>query len=178
MEMTTITNLVLFGLLFLGTFIGFMKGFLEQALELAGAIASFVIAILMAAPVARLAEDRFGWEYSVALVIGFIVIVIAGLVATHLIALAIGRVVKMTILRMVDRFTGAALGLITAMVAASLLITVTLELPLSDRFRKDVATAEMSLFLRPIAAQIYNWIAARASDSIHFEEVFERGNKV
>jgi uncharacterized membrane protein required for colicin V production len=178
MDTVGIVNLTLFGVLFIGTFVGFAKGFLEQAVELVGAVGAFVLAILLAGGVARFAERHFDIAYSAALVISFILLVVAGLVATHFAALAIGRVVKMTILRMVDRFTGAVLGLITAMLVASLMITVTLEMPLSRSLRNDVAGASMSLFLRPMAGQMFNWVIDRTSGSIHFEDIFKRSNTV
>ena len=133
---------------------------------------------MMAAPVARLLESRFDAPYSVWLVVGFLLLVVLGLVLTHLLAVAVGRVVRMTILRMVDRFTGAVLGLIMGMIISSLLITLALELPLPDRFRRDVAKSSMSLFLRPIAGQVFNWVVARTPKSIHFEDIFKHNNSV
>lgn len=178
METSAIVNVTLFLILFLGAFTGFAKGFLEQAIELFGSIGSFVVAIIMAGSAARFMSRHFEVGYSVALVVGFILLVIAGLVATHFLAMAIGRVIKMTILRMVDRFTGAVLGLITAMLVGSLLISLTLELPVSARFQRDVAKSSMVLFLRPIAGQVFNWVVARTSKHIRFEDIFKRGNTV
>ncbi len=74
--------------------------------------------------------------------------------------------------------TGAALGLIMAMLVSSLIITLTLELPLSRTFRNKVARASMSLFLRPVAGQVFNWVIDRTSRSHRFEDIFKRSNTV
>ncbi|MCZ6766520.1 MAG: CvpA family protein, partial [bacterium] len=108
----------------------------------------------------------------------FGVLLTIGLVVTHVLAVAVGRVIKMTILRLVDRFTGAILGLIMGMFVASLLITVTLELPFPRKFREQVAESSMSLFLRPVAGQVYNWVVSRASDRWDFDKIFKRGTTV
>lgn len=178
MDSVAIVNLVLFGILFLSTFIGFAKGFLEQAIELVGAIGSFILAIMMAGSLARFLESRFDAPYSVFLVIAFVILLVAGLGLTHVLAMAVGRVIKMTILKLVDRFTGAVLGLIMGMIIGSLLITATLELPFPDSFRREVAKSSMALFLRPIAGQVYNWVTDRTSAGRSFEDIFKEGNKV
>jgi len=177
-EYNSIVNLVLFGVLFIFTFVGFAKGFLEQSIELVGAIVSFIVAIMMSGAVARYLEVKWDAPYSVWLVVGFGVLLAIGLVLTHLLAVAVGRVVKMTILRLVDRFTGAMLGLIMGMFVASLLITVILELPFPRKFREEVAESSMSLFLRPVAGQVYNWVVSRASDRWDFDEIFKRATTV
>ena len=178
MATDSIINLVLFGVLFFTTVIGFAKGFIEQAIELIGTIASFVLAVMLAGAVANFLQVRFDASYSVWLVVGFIALLIAGLSVTRLIAVGFGKAIKMTILKTIDRLTGAGLGLVMGMLIASLLITLTLEVPLSRSFRKDVATSSMGLFLRPIAGQVFNWIVVRTFKSNHFEDFFKRSNTV
>jgi uncharacterized membrane protein required for colicin V production len=178
MDMVAVTNMVLIGILFLGAAIGFAKGFLEQAIELIGVIGSFVLAILLGGVVARMLEARFDVAYSPALVVASIVLFFAGLMLTHLLAKAIWRVVKMTLLGWVDRLSGAVLGLIMAMIISSLLITVALELPLSKGLQKDVQKASVSLFLRPIAGQVFNWIVAHGPKARHFEEIFKKSETI
>jgi membrane protein required for colicin V production len=178
MENSAVISVVLFGILFLSAFVGFAKGFLQQAIELAGIVASFIVAIMLAGSLASFLESRLNASYSLALVMSFVALVLLGSIASHWIAVAVGRVVKMTILRMIDRFTGAVLGLIMGMIVASLLITITLELPLASQFRRDVAKSSMALFLRPIAGQLYNWIVAHGSKARQFEDFFKHGKTV
>jgi uncharacterized membrane protein required for colicin V production len=95
-----------------------------------------------------------------------------------LLAVSVAKIVKMTMLRVLDRVTGALLGLIMGMIVASLLIAVTLELPFPPQFRKDIASSSMVLFLRPMAGQVFNWVAAHGAKGKHFEEFFRHGNTV
>ncbi|MEJ2720260.1 MAG: CvpA family protein [bacterium] len=178
MDTAAITNMVLIGILMIGAAVGFAKGFLEQAIELLGVVAAFIIAILFGGMVARVLADRLGVSYSPALVVASIVLFFAGLMLTHFLAKLVGRAVKMTLLGWVDRFSGAMLGLLMAMIIASLLITFSLELPLPRKTQREIQGATVSLFLRPVAGQIYNWIVAHGSAPSRFEEIFKRSETI
>lgn len=178
MDVVLLTDIVLVGLLLIGTVVGFAKGFLEQALEFLGVIVSFVVAVLLGGVLAGYAEARFSVPYSPALAVISIVLFFAGLVVTHLIARAIGKFVKMTLLGWVDRFAGAALGLVVAMIVASLLVTLTLELPFSRSFQRDVQRSKVSLFVRPIAGQIFNFLVAHGPRAVHFEDIFKESDRI
>jgi uncharacterized membrane protein required for colicin V production len=178
MDVVLLTDIVLVALLFIGTVVGFAKGFLEQALEFFGVVVSFIVAVLLGGVLAAYVEARFSLPYSPALVVISIVLFFAGLVVTHLIARAIGKVVKMTLLGWVDRFAGAALGLLVAMIIASLLITLTLELPFSRSFQRDVQRSTVSVFVRPVAGQIFNFLVAHGPRAVHFEEIFKEADRI
>jgi uncharacterized membrane protein required for colicin V production len=178
MDAVAITNIALVVILFVGTAIGFAKGFLEQAIEFLGVIGALVLAILLGGLLANFLETKFSIPYSPALVIASITLFFSGLVLTHFVAKGLGKVVKMTLLGWVDRFAGAALGLILAMIISSLLITVTLELPLPRDIQQDVRKASVSLFLRPIAGQVFNFIVAHGPRAVHFEEIFKKSDSI
>lgn len=178
MDLVLVTNIALVGILLIGCVAGFAKGFLEQALEFIGVIVSFVVAVLLGGVLARLAVDRFDFAYSPTLAVASIVLFFAGLMVTHLIARAIGRVVKMTLLGWVDRLAGALLGLLIAMILASLLITLTLELPFPRSFQRDVQRSSVSLFLRPIAGQVFNFLVAHGPRAVQFEDIFKGRDKI
>jgi len=178
MDLVLVTNVVLVGILLIGGAIGFAKGFLEQALEFFGVVVSFVVAVLLGGVLANFAVSQFSLPYSPTLVVVSIVLFFAGLVITNLLSKAIGRVVKMTLLGWVDRLAGAILGLVIAMILSSLLITLTLELPFPRALQKDVQRSSVSLFLRPIAGDIFNFLVAHGPRAIHFEEIFKEGDKI
>jgi len=178
MDVVLITDVVLVGLLFVGTIVGFAKGFLEQALEFLGVIVSFVLAVLLGGVLADYAVKRFTLPYSPTLVVTSIVLFFAGLVVTHLVSRAISRVVKMTLLGWVDRLAGAVLGFLIAMIVSSLLITLTLQLPFSRSFQRDVQRSSISLFVRPLAGQIFNFLVAHGPRAVHFEEIFKKADRI
>jgi uncharacterized membrane protein required for colicin V production len=178
MDMVLMTNIVLVGILLIGTAIGFAKGFLEQAVGFFGVVVAFVVAVLLGGVFANFVVHRFSLPYSPSLVVISIVLFFAGLVITHLAAKAIGRVVKMTLLGWVDRLAGAVLGLVIAMILSSLLITLTLELPFSKSFQKDVQRASVSAFLRPVAGQIFDFLVAHGPRGVHFGEIFKESETI
>ena len=141
MEVEALANIVLLGILIVSTIVGFVKGFLRQAIELAGAIAAFILAILLSGAVAEWLEQQFQFPYSVALVVGFIALVLLGLFGSRFIATVVSKIVKMTVLNFVDRLAGGVLGLIFGMIICSLLITAALELPFDYDFRREVASS-------------------------------------
>jgi uncharacterized membrane protein required for colicin V production len=167
-------NAIVIAILVIGVFIGFAKGFLGQVLELLGIVASFILASLLGGAVATFLEERFDIPYSPALVVSFAALVILGLIASHFLANAIQKAIRLTILEWVDRFAGAGLGLVMGLVVASLIITLTLELPVPKDLRKGVERSSMGMFVRPVAGQIFNWIVAHGPKAIHYEEIFKR----
>ena len=177
MNMEIVTNVVLIGILFMGTAIGFAKGFLEQAVEFIGVVVALVLAIMLGAWVARFLDLKTALPYSTSLVVASIVLFFGGLLVTHFLARAISRVVKMTLLGWVDRLAGAALGLVVAMILSSLLVSVVLVLPFPKTIQKDVRSASLSLYVRPIAGQLFNFLVARGSGA-RFEEIFKEKETV
>lgn len=178
MDLVLTTNIVLFGILFMGAAIGFAKGFLEQAVEFLGVIGALILAILFGGWVARLIDARTRLPYSTTLVVVSIVLFFAGLLLAHLLARTLGRVVKMTLLGWLDRLAGAALGLVVAMILSSLLINLALELPFPKSVQQDVRRASVSLYLKPIAGQIYNFVVAHGPGAVRFEEIFKKGETI
>ncbi len=176
MDNSLIINVVLTFFLVIGTVVGYRKGLMRQVLELAGIIVSFILSLLLAGTLASFLSDRTPIPYSPALVISFIAIFIAGCIGFHYVAMMIQKIIHMTILGWVDRFGGAALGLVTAMVISSLLIAITLELPISRRLRNDFDRSSVSNFLKPVAPRIFNLIFAHGNQRINYH-VFFKENK-
>jgi membrane protein required for colicin V production len=175
--MEVVTNIVLVGVLFMGTAIGFAKGFLEQAIEFIGVVAALVLAIMLGGWVAKFLDARTSLPYSTALVVSSIVLFFAGLLVTHFVARAISRVVKMTLLGWVDRIAGAALGLVIAIILSSLLVTLVLAFPFPKSVQKDVQRSSVSLFVKPVAGQLFNFLVARVSGA-RFEEIFKESETI
>jgi membrane protein required for colicin V production len=171
-----IINALLLIILVVGTVVGYRRGLLRQILELAGLVVSFILALLFASFLAGYVEDRTPLPYSPALVISFVAIFIAGIVGFHFLALAVQKLIRMTLLGWVDRVTGAVLGLITAMLVGSLLISLTLELPVSTQIRNDFDRSSVSNFLRPVAPRIFNFITSYGGERIHYESIFKKSD--
>jgi hypothetical protein len=83
----------------------------------------------------------------------------------------------MTFLGWFDRMCGAALGLVVGIVLASLLVSVTLELPIPLRTRGDIQSSEVCQFVQPIAPAVFNFIFAR-TEGLNFDDIFRRGGHI
>jgi membrane protein required for colicin V production len=178
MDSAGIITVVLAVILVVGTVVGFQKGLIRQVLELAGIIASFILALLLAGVLSDFLERHTPIPYSPALVISFVVIFIGGTIGFRYLALIVQKVIRMSLLGWVDRFTGAALGLITAMIISSLLISLTLQLPVSRDVRRGLYTSSLSSFLKPVAPRIFNFIIAHGSKRIEYDSIFKESDAI
>ncbi len=178
MNSAGIVTAILAVIMVVGTIVGYQKGLVRQVLELAGIIASFILALLLAGALAVFLEERTSVPYSPALVIAFIVIFFGGTIGFHFLALMIQKIIRMSLLSWVDRFSGAALGLLTAMVLSSLLISLVLELPVSRDIRRGINTSSLSNFLKPVAPRIFNLIIAHGPKQIHYDSILKENKTI
>lgn len=178
MDVAYTTNAILIGILAVGTISGLVKGLLRQVIELVGLIGSFFFAIFFSGWMASILQKHLGLPYSPALVVGFITLFIGGMVAAHFAAVSIQKVVSMTFLGWVDRFCGASVGLIVALIVSSLLVSAVLEFPISASARRSVENAEVSLFVRPIAPWLFNAVFSHGAKGVKYREIFRRGGPI
>lgn len=178
MEAQTIINVCLFSVFAVGLIVGASKGLIRQVIELIGLVGSFFIAVLFAGWLAAVLQTQVSMPYSPSLVVAFVAIFIAGLIGFHFVALGLQKVVRMTFFGWVDRVCGAALGLIAAMLVASLLVTVALELPISKDARESVERSEVSMFVRPMAPWLFNFVFSRGDTGIAYDRIFKRGGVI
>lgn len=173
-----IVNASLVGVLAIGLIAGMVKGLVRQVIELVGVVASFFVAILFSGWLATILLEHVSIPYSASLVVAFLLISIGGMVGFHFIALAVQRIVHMTFLGWVDRFCGAMVGVILAMLIASLIIGAVLELPIAHDLKSDIATAEVSLFVRPMAPWLFDAVFNHGGDGIAFDKIFKGGGPI
>ncbi|MCH7548027.1 MAG: CvpA family protein [Candidatus Krumholzibacteriota bacterium] len=178
MTVVMATNVVLIGILTIGTVTGLRKGLIRQVIELIGVIGSFFIAIFFSGGMAFMLQERLGIPYSPALVVGFIVLLVLGMIVFHFFAILIQKFVNMTFLGWVDRFCGAALGMIVALLVSSLLVSAVLELPVKEATRRSVERAEMSLFVKPIAPWLFDAVFHHGRNGVAYEEIFRNGEPI
>lgn len=178
MEASAIVSAVLLVILAAGAIAGLTKGLIRQVVELVGLIGSFFIAIFFAGWLAALMQEHMSLSYSPSLVIAFLVLFITGLVAFHFLAMSIQKLIRMTFLGWVDRLCGAALGLIIGMLTASLLISVTLELPVSREVRRTIERSSVCMFVRPMAPWLFDFVFSHGERGVNYRSIFKRGGPV
>ncbi|NIM19110.1 MAG: hypothetical protein GTO51_01870 [Candidatus Latescibacteria bacterium] len=174
MDNVWIINAVLIVILVIGTIAGYTKGLVRQVLELAGIIIAFILALLLGGALAALLDKYTPIPYSPALIISFIAIFVAGVIGFHYVAIMVQKFIRMTILGWVDRMSGAALGLVLAMLISSVLISIAFELPIPKKLRHDFERSSVSNFLRPVAPRIFNFLVAHGNKRVQYDAIFKR----
>jgi membrane protein required for colicin V production len=178
MEGYALANVALLSIMAIGTIAGLVKGLVRQAIELAGIVASFLIAGLFAGWLAAVLQKHVSLPYSPSLVVAFLAIFIAGVVAFHFLAITLRKLVHMTFLGWVDRLCGGMLGLIIGMIVSSLLVWVVLELPVSKDVRHSVEDSSVSMFVQPIAPRIFDVVFSHGDRGVDFRSIFKRGGLI
>jgi len=177
-EGTSFVNIVLLAILAIGTIAGLVKGLIRQVVELVGIVGSFFLAVLFAGWLAAVLQDHTPLPYSPSLVVSFVLIFIAGMIAFHFLAISLQKLIRMTFLGWVDRLCGGMLGLVVGLILTSLLISLVLELPVSGNTRNAVESAEVSLFVRPIAPWLFDIVFSHGGSGIDYESIFKRGGPI
>jgi membrane protein required for colicin V production len=178
MDATQIIDIAMMGLVGIAAIVGLVKGLVRQVVELAGIIASFILAMIFAGWLAETLRLHTPLPYSPSMVVAFVVLLVLGIVASHLIALSVQKLVRMTFLGWFDRVCGGALGLVVGLIIASLLVSVAMELPISGQARGYIDDSRVCMFVRPIAPRIFNAVFSWGPDEIDFDSFFKNGGPI
>ncbi|HEX5133077.1 MAG TPA: CvpA family protein [Candidatus Krumholzibacteria bacterium] len=163
---TTVINIVLLGILAIGAITGGIKGFSRQVIELVGLVVSFFVAAVIATWLAEQLSSHMSMPHAPALVIAFLAVFVGGLVAFHFVAISAQRMIHMSLLGWLDRLGGAVVGLLAAVLVASVITTVVFELPISDDFRAGLEQSSVCAFVHPIAGWLFDAVFPRDRGSI------------
>jgi uncharacterized membrane protein required for colicin V production len=161
MDDSTIINIVLVGIVAIGSIAGGIKGFARQVLELVGLVVSFFVAAVVASWLAALLSDHSSVPHAPALVLAFLAVFVAGLIAFHFVAIAAQRLIHTTLFGWVDRACGAMIGLVAGILVASVISSAALELPVSDRVRAGVEQSSVGAFVQPVAGWLFHLVFPR-----------------
>jgi membrane protein required for colicin V production len=158
MSDVAIVNVVLLGMLAIGVITGAIKGFTRQVIELVGLVVSFFVAAVIASWLASQIARFTSIPHTASLIIAFIAVFAVGMVAFHFVAISAQRMLHMTLLGVLDRFAGAVLGLVAAVLVASVITTVLLELPIPDGIRSGLEQSSVCAFVQPIAGWLFDTV--------------------
>jgi uncharacterized membrane protein required for colicin V production len=178
MDQVEIIDVLLMVVLAVATIVGLVKGLVRQVIELAGIVAAFVLAMIFAGWLAETLRLHTPLPYSPSLVVAFALLLIAGIMASHFIAMGVQKVVRMTFLGWFDRLCGAALGLVVGLILASLLVSVALELPVSGKIEGNIRNSEVGTFVRPIAPRIFDALLSHGPSGIAYDSIFKGGGPI
>jgi len=178
MDEVQIIDVVMMVVIVVAAITGLVKGLVRQLVELAGVIASFILAMIFAGWLAEVLRLHTPLPYSPSMVVAFIALLALGIVASHLIALSVQKLVRMTFLGWFDHLCGGALGLVVGLIIASLLVSVALELPISANARGYIDDSRVCIFVRPIAPRIFDAVFSMGPDELDFDSIFKGGGPI
>jgi len=164
MDGAAVASIVTLGVIAIGAITGGIKGFARQIIELIGLVVSFLVAAVLASWVASFFAGHSSIPYAPALVVSFILVFVAGMVAFHFVAIAAQKLIHTSLLGWFDRACGAALGLVAATLIVSILATFALELPLSGELRRALDSSTVVNFVQPIAAWLFDMAIPHGAD--------------
>jgi uncharacterized membrane protein required for colicin V production len=156
MDGATIASIVTLGIIAIGAITGGLKGFARQIIELIGLVVSFLVAAVAGSWLAQMLSNNASVTHAVALVIAFIVIFVAGMVAFHFVAIAAQKLIHTSLLGWLDRACGSALGLVAATLIVSIAATIAYDLPLSGELRRSLDSSTVVNFVQPIAGWLFD----------------------
>lgn len=108
---------------------GYRAGVTRRLAEIVGLVATIIIASRLASSVAPALAERTGLEEEPALWAAWVALVLAGIVATYLLARGVSRVVRLTILGSVDRWGGALCGAAIGTLLVSIVLVAASQVP-------------------------------------------------
>ncbi len=161
MEATTAVNIVLVGILAIGAITGGIKGLVRQLIELVGLVVSFFVAAVVSSWLAASLTRLASIPHAPSLVIGFLTVFVAGMIAFHFVAISAQRLVQGSLFGWIDRTGGAALGFLAAVLVASVLATITLELPLTGSTRASLERSTVFMRVQPVAGWLVDVVFPR-----------------
>lgn len=126
MDVVTIIALILIAAF---AVLGFRDGVVRRLLEVVGALVTIVLTARFAASLTPEIVDLTGWSTGASLVTAWIVLILAGLVLSRLLAVLISRLLRLTILGWLDRLGGAVCGAVVGLFVASLFMTALAHVP-------------------------------------------------
>jgi membrane protein required for colicin V production len=160
----TVASIVALGFIAIGAITGGIKGFARQIIELIGLVVSFLVAAVAGSWVAAFLSSSTSIPHAPALVVAFIVLFVAGLVAFHFVAIAAQKVIHTSVLGWVDRMGGTVLGLVAATLVVSILATISYDLPLSGDLRRSLDESTVINFVQPIAGWLFDLAVPHGPD--------------
>jgi uncharacterized membrane protein required for colicin V production len=164
MDGATIASIVTLGLIAIGAITGGIKGFARQIIELIGLVVSFLVAAVLGSWVAQFLSNNTSIPHAPALVLSFVLVFVAGLVAFHFVAIAAQKLIHTSLLGWLDRVGGAALGLVAATLIVSVLVTIAYDLPLSGEMRRSLDSSTVVNFVQPIAGWLFDMAIPHGPD--------------
>jgi membrane protein required for colicin V production len=147
LEVTTLFDIIVTVIIVLTTLRGLWRGFVRQVVGVAGAVAGYVLAAHYSGLLA--AKYLAGFSPSTRHILGFLIIFIACLIASSIVASLLAKILNIAGLGIFNRIGGALMGGAKGCFAiAAVVLVLVAYLPSSTGFTKESRTIK---YIRPIS---------------------------
>lgn len=162
----TIFDYAVLGLVGISVLLSMLRGFVRETLALAGWVAAFVVAKLYTTQLAPLLPQAIPTE-ALRLLAAFLILFLATLLVSSLLAIALSEVFKQIGLRWLDRWLGAVFGLARGIMIVGVLVLLAglTSLPQDPRWRNAMFSAP----LEAMVGVVLPWLPYDFSRHIRYE---------
>ncbi len=149
----------------LSILLSMMRGFVRETLALSGWVAAFFVAKTYTLQLVPLLPEAIPTE-TLKLLAGFVILFLATLLVTSLLAIALSEVFKKVGLGWLDRWLGAIFGMARGVIIVGVLVLLAglTSLPQDARWRNAMFSAP----LEAMVLSILPWVPQGISRHIHF----------
>jgi membrane protein required for colicin V production len=158
-------------------FMGWRAGVVRRVVELAGAVLSILAASRLASQLAPWLDAHTPLGASSSLVIGYLFILVAGLVVTGIAARLVQKAVNLTILGLVDHIGGAVCGIVLGALLVSIGLIAISAAPGGGSVRTTFDRSAVGRTLYRAAPNLYlgaRSLAGRKGDQL-WQDLLDRG---
>ena len=162
----TIFDYIVLTILGLSILIGVMRGLLREVLSIAGWVAAFLVAKFYTAQLSPLLPQAISSD-SLRYMAAFIILFLATLLVSSLLAIALSQIFEKVGLSFIDRGLGAVFGSIRGLIIVGVLVFLG---GLTD-FPKESAWRN-AMFSAPLEAMVFSampWVPKAISDRVKYE---------
>ncbi len=135
--------------------LGFKDGVVKRVLEIAGVFVTLVLTARFATTVQPWVADRTGLGEGAALLLTWAALFFAGLLLSRLLAAMISKLVRLTILRWLDRWGGALVGVALGTLVASVLLVAASSVPGGVKIQTAYDRSAVGRFIFYAAPNLY-----------------------
>lgn len=172
MHWLTIATLAL---LFVFALLGWRAGLIRRVLELAGMVASILLASHYGHLLAEPLQDITGLSERLAGPLGLLVLLVALILLTRLLAWSLAKALRVSILGWLDRWGGAALGLVIGLLVCSVLLMLVCRLPVDGDLAEQVERDPVTRLVHGAAPALYTFVVRDNGDDI--EKLWNRAKE-
>jgi len=134
---------------------GYRVGIIRRLLEMAGLVGSILLASRLASGLTPTLVEQTGLEETPALVVTWVILVVTGLLLTRMLAWSLSKVLRVSVLGWVDRWGGAACGLLIGTLVASVILVAISQVPGGETIQVGFEKRPVGKFVFRAAPQLY-----------------------